>query len=217
MNLALCATSAWPARRARFDTRFLELGLHPGGGHTGCSQRIVGPQAAVAMVLFGEVLDGEAAAAAGLVWRCVDDDELLDEARRVRGQGRERASSAVDQDQGHPADDADGLERRRGGRREYDAQSWSFDTALLCRTTCRHASEGQQPEAVERSAQVDTASRSVTGSTEQATTERGGAVAAGGVEILGRRLADSSSHEQGPEVGKRRAVGRTPTRPRASS
>ena len=39
-----------------------------------------GPQTAAAMVLFGQVLDGEAAAAAGLAWRCVDDDALLAEA-----------------------------------------------------------------------------------------------------------------------------------------
>ncbi len=80
MNLALCCDLRIAARRARFDTRFLQLGLHPGGGHTWMLQRIVGPQVAKAMVLFGEVLDGEQAAAAGLVWRCVDDDDLLDAA-----------------------------------------------------------------------------------------------------------------------------------------
>lgn len=78
MNLALCCDVRIAARRARFDTRFLQLGLHPGGGHTWMLQRIVGPQVAKAMVVFGEVLDGEQAAAAGLVWRCVDDDALLD-------------------------------------------------------------------------------------------------------------------------------------------
>lgn len=77
MNLALCCDLRVAARRARFDTRFLQLGLHPGGGHTWMLQRAVGPEAARAMVLFGEVLDGAAAEAAGLVWRCVDDAELL--------------------------------------------------------------------------------------------------------------------------------------------
>jgi enoyl-CoA hydratase len=46
-------------------------------------RRAVGPQAAAAMVLFGEVLDGEAAERVGLAWRCVDDDALLDEARSL--------------------------------------------------------------------------------------------------------------------------------------
>jgi enoyl-CoA hydratase len=77
MNLALCCDVRLAARQARFDTRFLQLGLHPGGGHTWMLQRIVGPQVARAMVVFGEILDGAAAESAGLVWRCVPDDELL--------------------------------------------------------------------------------------------------------------------------------------------
>jgi enoyl-CoA hydratase len=80
MNLALVCDVRIAGRRAKFDTRFLDLGLHPGGGHTWMLQRAVGPQAASAMVLFGQVLDGEAAERHGLVWRCVDDDALLDEA-----------------------------------------------------------------------------------------------------------------------------------------
>jgi enoyl-CoA hydratase len=90
MNLALACDLRLAARRARFDTRFLQLGLHPGGGHTWMLQQIAGPQAAAAAVLFGEVLDGEAAQACGLAWRCVDDDALLDEARTLAG----RAASA---------------------------------------------------------------------------------------------------------------------------
>src|SRR4030081_1230969 len=31
MNLALCCDLRLAARRAKFDTRFLQLGLHPGG------------------------------------------------------------------------------------------------------------------------------------------------------------------------------------------
>src|SRR4029077_12204674 len=50
------------ARRAKFDPRFIQIGLHPGGGHTWMLRRIVGPQAAAAAVLFGEVLDGAEAA-----------------------------------------------------------------------------------------------------------------------------------------------------------
>lgn len=77
MNLALAADVRLAGRSARFDTRFLDLGIHPGGGHTWMLRRIAGPQAAMAMVVFGQRLDGEEAERAGLVWRCVDDDELL--------------------------------------------------------------------------------------------------------------------------------------------
>src|SRR3954452_20336364 len=80
MNLALCCDLRIAARRAKFDTRFLQLGLHPGGGHTWMFRRITGPQAAFATVVFGEVLDGAEAERCGLVWRCVDDDALLDTA-----------------------------------------------------------------------------------------------------------------------------------------
>ncbi len=77
MNMALGCDVRIAARRAKFDTRFLQLGLHPGGGHTWMMRRIVGPQAAAAAVLFGEVLDGAEAERIGLVYRCVADDELL--------------------------------------------------------------------------------------------------------------------------------------------
>lgn len=77
MNLALGCDVRIVARRARFDTRFLQLGLHPGGGHTWMLRRIVGPQVAAALVLFGDVVDGEEAARIGLAYRCVADDELL--------------------------------------------------------------------------------------------------------------------------------------------
>lgn len=80
MNLALCCDVRIAARRARFDTRFVQLGLHPGGGHTWMLQRAVGHQTARAMVLFGQVLDGTEAEAAGLVWRCVADDAVLESA-----------------------------------------------------------------------------------------------------------------------------------------
>lgn len=80
MNLALACDLRLAARRAKFDTRFLDLGLHPGGGHTWMMRRIIGPQATAAMVMFGQVADGAEAERIGLVHRCVDDDALLEEA-----------------------------------------------------------------------------------------------------------------------------------------
>ena len=43
MNLALCCDVRLAGASARFDTRFLQLGLHPGGGHTWMMRRIAGP------------------------------------------------------------------------------------------------------------------------------------------------------------------------------
>lgn len=90
MNLALVCDVRLAATRARFDTRFMQLGLGPGGGHTWMFRRIAGPQAVSAAVLFGEVLDGPEAERVGLVWRCVADDELLPAAQAMA----ERAAAA---------------------------------------------------------------------------------------------------------------------------
>ncbi|HKH07087.1 MAG TPA: enoyl-CoA hydratase [Acidimicrobiales bacterium] len=79
-NLALACDVILAGRSARFDTRFLKLGLHPGGGHTWMLQRKVGPQTAAALVLFGEVVDGTEAERIGLTFRCYEDDQLLDAA-----------------------------------------------------------------------------------------------------------------------------------------
>jgi enoyl-CoA hydratase len=83
LNLALACDLRIAARRARFDSRFLQLGLHPGGGHLWMLRRLLGTQGATALVLLGESLDGEAAAQRGLAWSCVDDGALLEEARRL--------------------------------------------------------------------------------------------------------------------------------------
>ena len=90
MNLALGCDVRIAAASARFDTRFLQIGIHPGGGHTWMLRRIAGPQAAHAAVVFGEVLDGAQAERVGLVWRCVPDDELAEAAQTMAA----RAASA---------------------------------------------------------------------------------------------------------------------------
>jgi len=90
MNLALGCDVRLAARRAKFDTRFLQIGLHPGGGHTWMFRRIAGPQTTMAAVVFGEVMDGVEAERVGLVHRCVEDDQLLSAAQEMAA----RAASA---------------------------------------------------------------------------------------------------------------------------
>ena len=82
-NLALACDVRIAGTSARFDARFLRIGIHPGGGHTWLLDRAVGPQAAAAMNLFGERLDGERAAGIGLAWECVPDADLLDRATEL--------------------------------------------------------------------------------------------------------------------------------------
>ena len=81
MNLALCCDVRIAAHRAKFDTRFLQIGLHPGGGHTWMFQNIAGPQATMAAVVFGEILDGQEAQRVGLAYKCVPDEELISASR----------------------------------------------------------------------------------------------------------------------------------------
>lgn len=89
MNLALICDVRLAGRSARFDDRFLNLGIHPGGGHTWMFQNICGPQATMAAVVFSTVMDGEEAARVGLAYQVYDDDALLGAAQEMAA----RASS----------------------------------------------------------------------------------------------------------------------------
>ncbi len=126
MNLALACDVIVAGTSARFDTRFLSLGIGPGGGHTWWLQRRVGPQGAAAMVLCGEILDGVAAERSGLAWRVVDDVELLATAQALAAGAaaappellaRTKATLATTAHGTH----ADALET------ELETQVWSMD------------------------------------------------------------------------------------------
>lgn len=80
MNLALACDIRVVGPKARFDCRFLNLGIHPGGGHTWMLRRLVGPQTAAAMVLFGEVLDADTAVERGLAWQATPAGTLVERA-----------------------------------------------------------------------------------------------------------------------------------------
>lgn len=95
MNLALGCDLRIAGESAKFDSRFLQLGLHPGGGNTWMQLRIAGMQTTMATVAFGEVLDGEAALRAGLVWKCVEDDQLLSVARSVAAKAADAPKELV--------------------------------------------------------------------------------------------------------------------------
>lgn len=87
MNMLLATDLRIVADDARLLCGFLKRGLHPGGGHFVILARLVGREAAAAMALFGEEIDGARAVALGLAWESVDDAAVehraLDLARRV--------------------------------------------------------------------------------------------------------------------------------------
>ena len=125
MNLALGCDVRLAARRARFDTRFLQLGLHPGGGHTWMFRRIAGPQVTMAAVVFGEVLDGAEAERVGLVYRCVDDEELLDRAQEMAAKAASAPRELALVAKATIKDMADVIDHPAAVARELDPQIWS--------------------------------------------------------------------------------------------
>jgi enoyl-CoA hydratase/carnithine racemase len=91
MNFALSCDVILAAESARFAPSFLDIGIHPGGGHLWRLQQRIGAQAASALVLFGETLTGRQAEAAGLAWRCVADDELAEVAQGLAARAARRS------------------------------------------------------------------------------------------------------------------------------
>ena len=125
MNLALGCDVRIAARRAKFDTRFLQIGIHPGGGHTWMLRRITGPQNAFATVVFGEVLDGAEAERIGLVWKCVDDDQLLIEAQKMAARAASVPRPLLESVKKTIQDMADVVTHPEAVERELVPQLWS--------------------------------------------------------------------------------------------
>jgi 2-(1,2-epoxy-1,2-dihydrophenyl)acetyl-CoA isomerase len=82
-NIALACDIVLAARSARFIQAFSKIGLVPDAGGSWSLARILGEPRAKALALLAEPLNAETAAAWGLIWKAVDDDVLLDEARGI--------------------------------------------------------------------------------------------------------------------------------------
>jgi enoyl-CoA hydratase len=89
-NLALACDIRLAGESARFDPKFLSIGIHPGGGHLWLLERLVGPQTASALTLFAESADGRRAVELGLAWSVHSDGELLDAAIAAAGRAAAR-------------------------------------------------------------------------------------------------------------------------------
>lgn len=127
MNLALVCDVRIAAERAKFDTRFLQLGLHPGGGHTWMYRRIAGPQATTAAVLFGQVMDGKEAERVGLAHCCVPDGELLEHCIDMARASAEAPRELVMKIKASIQDMADIDDHETAVERELDPQVWSLN------------------------------------------------------------------------------------------
>ena len=76
-NLALACDVVFAARSASFVQAFCRLGLVPDSGGTWWLPRFVGAPRALGLALFGDKLTAEQAADWGLIWKCVDDADLM--------------------------------------------------------------------------------------------------------------------------------------------
>ena len=84
VGIALAADIALAARSASFKLVFVpKLGIVPDCAASFHLQRGIGRARALGMSMLGESITAERAAEWGLIWSCVDDDELMDEAMAI--------------------------------------------------------------------------------------------------------------------------------------
>lgn len=78
-NIALACDIVVAAKSAKFIESFAAIGLIPDSGGTWILPRLVGQARALGMALTGDPISAEQAAVWGLIWKCVEDDQLSDE------------------------------------------------------------------------------------------------------------------------------------------
>jgi len=71
------------SRSAKYGANFAKLGLHPGMAISYTLPRIVGPAHAAELLYTGELIDGDRAAAIGLLNHAVDASEVYDRADAI--------------------------------------------------------------------------------------------------------------------------------------
>lgn len=79
-NIALACDIVIAAKSAKFIQSFANIGLIPDSGGTWTLPRLAGQARALGLALTGEPLTAERAEAWGVIWKCVDDDKLQEEA-----------------------------------------------------------------------------------------------------------------------------------------
>lgn len=82
-SIALACDIVLAARSASFIQAFCKLGLVPDAGGTWALPRLVGTARAMGLAMLGDKLSAEQAAAWGLIWKCVDDEQLMADAEKL--------------------------------------------------------------------------------------------------------------------------------------
>ncbi|HVB48326.1 MAG TPA: 2-(1,2-epoxy-1,2-dihydrophenyl)acetyl-CoA isomerase PaaG [Burkholderiales bacterium] len=82
-SIALACDLVLAARSASFIQAFARIGLVPDSGGTYFLPRLVGRARAMGLALLGDKLAAEDAERWGMIWKCVDDDKLPEEAAKL--------------------------------------------------------------------------------------------------------------------------------------
>jgi 2-(1,2-epoxy-1,2-dihydrophenyl)acetyl-CoA isomerase len=82
-NLALHGDIVLAAKSAKFIQSFAKIGLMPDSGGTWTLTHLLGEARAKGLAMLAEPLSAEQAAQWGLIWKAVDDDQLMMEARTL--------------------------------------------------------------------------------------------------------------------------------------
>lgn len=82
-NIALVCDITIAAKSANFVQAFCKIGLIPDSGGTWTLPRAVGMARAKGLALLGDKLSAEKAEQWGMIWQCVEDDALQDEAMKL--------------------------------------------------------------------------------------------------------------------------------------
>lgn len=85
-NIPFACDLVLAARSASFIQSFSKLGLVPDCGGTWWLPRLVGPARAMGLALLGDKLSATQAVEWGLIWRCVEDGELMPAAMALAAQ-----------------------------------------------------------------------------------------------------------------------------------
>lgn len=82
-SFALSGDFTIAGQSAYFLQAFVNIGLVPDGGSTWLLPRLVGVPRALQMMMLGEKIGAQQAADWGMIYKCVDDAALMDEARTL--------------------------------------------------------------------------------------------------------------------------------------
>ena len=129
-NIALACDIVLAAKSAKFLQAFARIGLVPDAGGTWILPRLVGDARARALMMLADPIGAEEAAAWGMIYRAVDDDQLMGAAHEIadrlaagptRAYGLMKRAFAASFDNGLDAqlDLERDLQREAGGTDEF--------------------------------------------------------------------------------------------------